>query len=852
MRWKLVVSSSTDVPIYEYGPEGIDGHGGLIGFPNFDIDASGNCLTMSFSAVPSLANIRPRDYLTLYRYDAIAEDWVPWWKGVVTIAGTDRSDEPQDYQALGLKQIFYERVLNANRWPAPPALSVDAASVPSITTDITAIPGVTVDGTSFPTLGFSLGVALPGRETFGDFLDARARLVGQFVVPTGETYEYDGVTFSAGDVVPEVRWGVDATGRFFFRRVGVNDAPTLTLDEDDPEVRVDWSPFISEGKSNSFTFVLLGGVERERLLSSKVTQSYSGPSGFDQSYTSTEQTFIPYSVVGPAVTPADPVVEEPVNVTSPLDYMSRSSMSFKANETWSDLSNATNNNLANFAQFGEPFTAITASGGTETTVGDYQIHTFTAGGTFTVSDAGSNPEVEYLIVAGGGGGAYSTTGAGSGVSPGGGAGGMLSGNATVTATSYTITVGSGGLGQTASTASTAGGNSSALSITATGGGRAASLRDGFDGGSGGGARGIIGQGSGDGGLGTAGQGNNGGNASTAISPIAYSSAAGGGGAGAAAARSNEANRATAGGVGLASTISGSAVTYATGGDAQDGAGGGADAAANTGDGGAGGVDADGGDGGSGIVIIRYRITNPDPVRAAGSPFDFGNPAVIESNTVGTGPGAFVLWYSSDQPVAFALRRNGTLSGTTDGDAFEINTTMEVQYEFPATNTDTEIRPRQIVLPALAPTTIGRNNLNNAANTLFIFGVLNLRIYDCAFYSANLTTIERIAEALSRNPIEDAAGITVNDYEPVASSVVVNPITGSPASIKVERVEYSLGIEQGVQTKFYAGQRFDAALETERVVLTSFNRRTTTVDSQTASSSSSVTTAPRVLASFRTL
>ena len=40
----------------------------------------------------------------------------------------------------------------------------------------------------------------------------------------------------------------------------------------------------------------------------------------------------------------------------------------------------------------------TASGGTETTSGDYKIHTFTADGTFTLS--GGSGDVEYLIVAG--------------------------------------------------------------------------------------------------------------------------------------------------------------------------------------------------------------------------------------------------------------------------------------------------------------------------------------------------------------------------------------------------------------------------------------------------------------------
>lgn len=836
MDWRLLVNDASDAPVFEYGPNGADGSGGLVGFPSFDIDVSGNCITMSFTAVPKLANILPRDLLTLERYDTSTSAWVPWWKGVVTTAGTTLSDEPQQYQALGLKQIFYERVLLTNRWPAPPALSTDAANLPDFVTAITTIPAITTDSTSAPDLNLQVGVALPNRQSFGDFLDARARQVGSFIVPVSESYEYDGVTFAAGDVVPEVRWGVDSTGRFFFRRFGVNEFPQIQLDEDDPNVEVTWSPYTSEGKSNSFTFVLLAGVDRERLLSARVNQSYSGPPEFDQSFVSSEQTFIPYTDFGPVPLPNDPIVEQTINVENPIDYMARQTMTFLSNDLWSDIPDATDGDVNTFAQYGQTFTAITASGGTETTVGDFKVHTFTSGGTFTVSNVGSNPEVEYLIVAGGGGGGYTTVSPGSGVSPGGGAGGMLSGNATVTATSYTITVGAGGLGQTSSTASTAGGNSSAFSITASGGGRAASVRDGFDGGSGGGARGLIGQGSGDGGDGIAGQGNNGGNAGTAISPVAYSSAAGGGGAGAAAARSNEANRATPGGLGLASTISGSAVTYATGGDAQNGAGGGADGAANTGDGGAGGVDTDGGDGGSGIVIIRYRITDPEPQRAAGSFFDFGSPAILESDPVGTGAGAFVIWYSSDTPVAFAIRRSENLTGNTAIGSviysYSFQTTMELQFEYPATNTDTEIRPRQIVLPALAPTTMGRVDLNGGGSSiLYILGSSNLRIHDCAFYQSDPEVIQRVAESLVREPIQDAAVVTVNGYEPIASSIEVNSIASGAVTMDVERVEYVLTVDSGVQTRFYAGQRFDSSMTTESIVLNNLVRRlTSTKDS----------------------
>ena len=93
-----------------------------------------------------------------------------------------------------------------------------------------------------------------------------------------------------------------------------------------------------------------------------------------------------------------------------------------------------------------------ATGGTVTTDGDYKVHTFTSGGTFTVTSA---PDVvEYLVIAGGGGGASYSYGGG------GGAGGYrTAADFAVTATAYSITVGGGGAGGTGNSAGSQGSNS---------------------------------------------------------------------------------------------------------------------------------------------------------------------------------------------------------------------------------------------------------------------------------------------------------------------------------------------------------------------------------------------------------
>ena len=231
-------------------------------------------------------------------------------------------------------------------------------------------------------------------------------------------------------------------------------------------------------------------------------------------------------------------------------------------------------------------------------------------------------DATYLSVAGGGGGGGDQGG-------GGGAGGLLTGTTSLIPNEvYTATVGAGGAGTTSVNNKGSNGQNSSLigsgvSITSIGGGGGGSnggsgpVRPGANGGSGGGGGGTGGA-SYPGGTGTAGQGNNGGYPS---SPGYY--AGGGGGAGA-----NGANGANgvpaAGGIGLQSSITGTATYYAggagggtqgttggAGGLGGGGRGGGSSSfslagTANTGGGGGGGRGPSqlGKAGGSGIVILR--------------------------------------------------------------------------------------------------------------------------------------------------------------------------------------------------------------------------------------------------------
>jgi hypothetical protein len=269
---------------------------------------------------------------------------------------------------------------------------------------------------------------------------------------------------------------------------------------------------------------------------------------------------------------------------------------------------------------------FSATGGTETTYTsggvNYKVHTFTSSGTFTAESSGT---VDVLVVAGGGGG-------GSWVGGGGGAGGMLASILSVSAQSFTVTVGSGGVGSynpggyAGMPNGANGGNSSFSSLTAIGGGQGQewSKRDAANGGSGGGSA--------DGspvGVGTSGQGNNGGTGH-GVPPYECGGGGGAGGVGVNWATNKGGN----GGIGKVNNYrTGANIYYAGGGGggAHDagstpgtgGTGGGGNGlAASTAKAGSGSVNLGGGgggtgntgdsvsnagNGGSGVVIIRYAV-----------------------------------------------------------------------------------------------------------------------------------------------------------------------------------------------------------------------------------------------------
>jgi hypothetical protein len=270
-------------------------------------------------------------------------------------------------------------------------------------------------------------------------------------------------------------------------------------------------------------------------------------------------------------------------------------------------------------------------GGTLTTSGGNQIHTFTSSGTLSPL---TPVTASYLVVAGGGGTSLDRNG-------GGGAGGLLTSSTTLySGATYVVTVGAGGAGGsgTANATSAQDGSNSVISgtglttLTATGGGggngAGAAGRNGGSGGGGGGNGSTFTNG----GTGTSGQGTNGGNGAS----VAFGGSGGGGG-GATSAGSNAASGSVggAGGAGTASSISGTSITYAGGG------GGGASTTGGTGGAGGGGNGA----GGSPSIQLAGVPGTQNTGGGAGGGSNYTSSAVTQSSG---GSGTVIISYAGSQ------------------------------------------------------------------------------------------------------------------------------------------------------------------------------------------------------------
>ena len=258
---------------------------------------------------------------------------------------------------------------------------------------------------------------------------------------------------------------------------------------------------------------------------------------------------------------------------------------------------------------------VTASGGTESTSGDYKIHTFTSSSNFVVSSAGNSAGSEnfdYLIVSGGGAGGSDNGG-------GGGAGGVVYATCQpVSVQTYPVTVGAGGASAPDGDTPGRPGASSAFNsqpVYYGGGGRTSGTtsQPGSNYANGGGGAGVV-DNCGSAGAGVSGNtqspvtgtyyGGNAGGAGRESSTPRYR-AGGGGGAGAAGSAAPSCGpapgyRAGNGGIGIQNNINGTNHYWAGGGGGGSNCGAGGNGGNGGGGGGAGQGCSGGSTGGSGL------------------------------------------------------------------------------------------------------------------------------------------------------------------------------------------------------------------------------------------------------------
>ena len=374
---------------------------------------------------------------------------------------------------------------------------------------------------------------------------------------------------------------------------------------------------------------------------------------------------------------------------------------------------------------------------TVTSGGDCVL-TFTRTGTTTWSVPGAVTSVRALVVGGGGAGGKSTNVGGSG---GGGAGSMVVHSSFNVTGSMSVVVGAGGAPTTTYDRGADGSSSSFGALVAIGGGGGGDWCDhgcqsslssrpqipGADGGSGGGSGGGLSNSLGGNvaaqtlPAGAISYGNKGGDA---VSGANYHGA-GGGGAGAAGLNRPTSNiLPTAGGIGLASDITGADIVYAAGGGGSGGYtsnyalggssiggnGSGLNAnpvatngVANTGSGGGGAQNGTGGGGGSGIVIVRYSL--PASPTISSSPTITGI-ARTGSTLTASSPGS---WTGSPTSYAYQWQR-----ATSGGSYSNIPSATSSSYDL----TDTDI-DKYIKVSVIATNSVGSSSAALSAATSIV-------------------------------------------------------------------------------------------------------------------------------------
>ena len=293
----------------------IDKSNGLFSVDDYSFTPDGNCTEATFRFVPknATAPTGPRSTVQIQTRPNSSASFTTVWRGIVTMAGNPRSDKVETFRAVGLKQLFYETLLTKD----PVIRTADVAVMAEQVIDGFARSqnrGLSFAGLSgvkdIPTMAFTFGTRFPLLESAGDALDALAASAGAFIVPTGQTYTYDGVTFTAGQVVPKTTWGVRGNGAVFFRRTFLNAA---SVNETDLNVDVQYPPLSGEELVDAPVLVYYPGVDPNLFLQKRL-MNVSG------NFVAIEPVYYPICI-RPTQQRANGSGQRRVQIPNPDDYL---------------------------------------------------------------------------------------------------------------------------------------------------------------------------------------------------------------------------------------------------------------------------------------------------------------------------------------------------------------------------------------------------------------------------------------------------------------------------------------------------------------------------------------------------
>lgn len=310
----------------------------------FDVDSLGVCGDASFSILPTAVEINPRDIVLLETSNDGGSTYSPLYLGMVVETPNPRSDSLGAVRCVGLKQRFYEIVIDIGFIDGGDVATMFADGVAGISRPAGAGGVVSFSSSDAPTLTFELGDRYPKYETFGNFADELARTVGAFVVPTGNTYVYDGETFSAGSEVPLVRWGVRADNSLIFRR---DVTAPLSFAESDIDVDITWLNAQAEEVVNSVNLIYATQFDLD-LMTSMRDKDQSGI--FFPAAHPIARTFDSIDVV--SFTNINRVSRN-VTIKDPLLFMTQIPLTL--NQTvgsWTDIPDALDDNPSTYAESG--------------------------------------------------------------------------------------------------------------------------------------------------------------------------------------------------------------------------------------------------------------------------------------------------------------------------------------------------------------------------------------------------------------------------------------------------------------------------------------------------------------------